>query len=189
MGTGPRPAVRMRRLPQTLLDRDAMLSIGGHMLSAWDIGVERGGGEGVPWWRVALAQPLRAETGHATLRYLQGPHGPNLQPTASDPWLRLYARARLRRSAWLSRPRDHSVRTRLPGFPPHAVTWKPDLSLAVAEAPSGSAQSPPVDCRRFATASGSRAGIAPAGRGARSPLRRTLSLSRAHASDPRSPCA
>ena len=45
MGTGPRPVVRMRRLPQTLLDRDAMLSIGGHMLSAWDIGVERGGNQ------------------------------------------------------------------------------------------------------------------------------------------------
>ena len=57
---------------QPMLDRDAMLSIGGHMLSAWDVGAERGGGEGGPWWRVALSQPLRAETGHATLRYLQG---------------------------------------------------------------------------------------------------------------------
>ena len=57
---------------QPMLDRDAMLSIDGHMLSAWNIGVERAAGEGDAWWRVALSQPLRAETGRATLRYLQG---------------------------------------------------------------------------------------------------------------------
>ena len=57
---------------QPMLDRDTMLSIGGHMLSAWDIGVERTADEGDAWWRVALSQPLRAETGHATLRYMQG---------------------------------------------------------------------------------------------------------------------
>ena len=55
-----------------MLDRDAMLSIGGHMLSAWNIGVQRAADEGGTWWRVALSQPLRAETGHATLRYLRG---------------------------------------------------------------------------------------------------------------------
>ena len=57
---------------QPVLDADAMLSIGAHALSTWDIGVEHGGDEGEPWWRVALSQPLRAETGHATLRYLRG---------------------------------------------------------------------------------------------------------------------
>ena len=57
---------------QPMLDRDAMLSISGHVLSAWNIGVERAVDDSGKWWRVALSQPLRAETGHATLRYLQG---------------------------------------------------------------------------------------------------------------------
>ena len=57
---------------QPMLDRDAMLSISGHMLSTWNIGVERAADEGGTWWRVALSQPPRAETGHATLRYLRG---------------------------------------------------------------------------------------------------------------------
>ena len=50
----------------------AMLSIDAHALSAWDVGLERGVRGRGTWSRIALSQPLRAESGDATFTYLSG---------------------------------------------------------------------------------------------------------------------
>ena len=50
----------------------AMLSIDAHALSAWDVGLERGERGHGAWSRIALSQPLRAESGDATFTYLSG---------------------------------------------------------------------------------------------------------------------
>ena len=50
----------------------AMLSIDAHALSTWDVGLERGVRGRGTWSRIALSQPLRAESGDATFTYLSG---------------------------------------------------------------------------------------------------------------------
>ena len=59
-------------LGQAFHEKGAMLSVDAHVLSAWDVGLERGERGRGTWSRVALAQPLRAESGDATLKYLAG---------------------------------------------------------------------------------------------------------------------
>ena len=49
-----------------------MLSIDAHALSTWDVGFERGERGHGTWSRIALSQPLRAESGAATFTYLAG---------------------------------------------------------------------------------------------------------------------
>ena len=50
----------------------AMLDVAPALLSAWSLGVEHGGRGGPRWSRLALSQPLRAETGRAVLTWLSG---------------------------------------------------------------------------------------------------------------------
>ena len=50
----------------------AMLAIDAHALSAWDVSLERGERGRGAWSRIALSQPLRAESGDATFTYLSG---------------------------------------------------------------------------------------------------------------------
>ena len=57
---------------RTFLESGAMLEVDPHVMSAWNVALERGQRGHGTWSRLALAQPLRAETGNATLRYLSG---------------------------------------------------------------------------------------------------------------------
>ena len=50
----------------------AMLEVDSHVMSTWEIGLERGIRGSERWFRVSLSQPLRAETGVGTLTYLAG---------------------------------------------------------------------------------------------------------------------
>ena len=59
-------------LGQPLLDSDGMLDVGAHLLSTWDIGLERGLGQAGAWSRLSLSQPLRAEAGKGHFSYLAG---------------------------------------------------------------------------------------------------------------------
>ena len=59
-------------LGRAFLESGGMLDIDAHVMSAWDVGVEHGKRGRDTWSRIALSQPLRAETGKATLSYLSG---------------------------------------------------------------------------------------------------------------------
>ena len=59
-------------LGQVFHEPGTMLSIDPHLLSTWDIGLERGERGHGTWSRIKLSQPLRAESGDATLNYLAG---------------------------------------------------------------------------------------------------------------------
>ncbi len=59
-------------LADAVLSPDAMLEVDSHIMSTWDIGVERGVRGSGRWSRISLSQPLRAETGKGTLTYLGG---------------------------------------------------------------------------------------------------------------------
>ena len=59
-------------LGQPFHESDGMLEVGLHAMSAWDVGIERGARNDDAWSHLALSQPPRAESGHATLRYLWG---------------------------------------------------------------------------------------------------------------------
>lgn len=59
-------------LAQVDLPSGAMLDVEPHLMSTWDIAVERGVPGVGKWSRLSLTQPLRAETGNGTLTYLAG---------------------------------------------------------------------------------------------------------------------
>lgn len=59
-------------LAQVDLPSGAMLDVEPHLMSTWDIAVERGVRGVGQWSRLSLTQPLRAETGNGTLTYLAG---------------------------------------------------------------------------------------------------------------------
>ena len=59
-------------LGRAFLESGTMLDVDPHVMSAWDIALERGQRGRGTWSRLSLAQPLRAETGKATLTYLSG---------------------------------------------------------------------------------------------------------------------
>ncbi len=59
-------------LTQVDLPSGAMLDVEPHLMSTWDIAVERGVRGVGKWSRLSLTQPLRAETGNGTLTYLAG---------------------------------------------------------------------------------------------------------------------
>ena len=50
----------------------SMLKVDSHVMSTWHIGAERGMRGHGRWFRFALSQPVRAETGTGTLTYLAG---------------------------------------------------------------------------------------------------------------------
>ena len=52
------------------LEPGAMFDPGPYAISSRDIGLERGGRGRLAWWRVALSQPVRAETGRGSFTYL-----------------------------------------------------------------------------------------------------------------------
>ncbi len=54
------------------LPSHSMLEVDSHLMSTWYISAERGFRGRGPWFRFALSQPLRAETGTGTLTYLAG---------------------------------------------------------------------------------------------------------------------
>ncbi|MCY4478084.1 MAG: S8 family serine peptidase [Gammaproteobacteria bacterium] len=54
------------------LPSGAMLDVEPHLMSTWDIAVERGVRGVGKWSRLSLTQPLRAETGNGKLTYLAG---------------------------------------------------------------------------------------------------------------------
>ena len=54
------------------LPSHSMLEVDSHLMSTWYISAERGFRGRGPWFRIALSQPLRAETGTGTLTYLAG---------------------------------------------------------------------------------------------------------------------
>ncbi|MCY4276736.1 MAG: S8 family serine peptidase [Gammaproteobacteria bacterium] len=57
------------------LPSGSMLKVEPHLMSTWELGIERGiRGEG-HWSRLSLMQPLRAESGKGTLTYLAGLKG------------------------------------------------------------------------------------------------------------------
>lgn len=59
-------------LGRPFLESNRMLDVDPHVMSAWDLGLDRGErGQGA-WWRLALSQPLRAESGNAEFTYLSG---------------------------------------------------------------------------------------------------------------------
>ena len=59
-------------LGRALFESGSMLDAGAHVLSTWDLGVERGVRGRGTWSRLALSQPLRAESGKGTFTYLAG---------------------------------------------------------------------------------------------------------------------
>ena len=59
-------------LAQVDLPSGAMLDVEPHLMSTWDIAVERGVRGVGKWSRLSLTQPLRAETGNGTFTYLAG---------------------------------------------------------------------------------------------------------------------
>ena len=59
-------------LTRANLPPGAMLEVDPHLMSTWDIAVERGMRGVGKWSRFSLTQPLRAETGNGTLTYLAG---------------------------------------------------------------------------------------------------------------------
>ncbi len=59
-------------LGHAFLEAGTMLDVDPYTMSAWDLSLERGQrGHGM-WSRLSLAQPLRAETGNASVTYLSG---------------------------------------------------------------------------------------------------------------------
>ena len=59
-------------LGRALFESGGMLDAGVHVLSTWDLGVERGVRGRGTWSRLALSQPLRAESGKGAFTYLAG---------------------------------------------------------------------------------------------------------------------
>ena len=59
-------------LGQVFHEPGTILAIDPHLLSTWDIGLERRERGGGTWSRITVSQPLRAESGDATLNYLAG---------------------------------------------------------------------------------------------------------------------
>jgi len=59
-------------LAQVDLPSGAMLDVEPHLMSTWNIAVERGVRGVGQWSRLSLTQPVRAETGKGTLTYLAG---------------------------------------------------------------------------------------------------------------------
>lgn len=55
-----------------LLDSGGMLDIEPHLLSTWDVGLERDLGRKGAWTRFSLSQPLRAEVGKGSFSFLSG---------------------------------------------------------------------------------------------------------------------
>ena len=59
-------------LGHAFLASGGMLDVDAHALSTWDLGLEHGERGRGRWSRIGLTQPLRAESGEATLSYLRG---------------------------------------------------------------------------------------------------------------------
>ena len=59
-------------LGQPLLDSDGMMEVETHLLSTWDVGLERQFGTSNAWTRLSLSQPLRAEFGKGKFSFLSG---------------------------------------------------------------------------------------------------------------------
>ena len=59
-------------LGQPLLDSDGMMDVEAHLLSTWDVGLERQFGTSNAWTRLSLSQPLRAEFGKGKFSFLSG---------------------------------------------------------------------------------------------------------------------
>ena len=59
-------------LGQASLQSGSMLEVEPHTMSTWNMGLEYGKRGVGTWTRLSLSQPLRAETGRATLSYLSG---------------------------------------------------------------------------------------------------------------------
>ncbi len=57
---------------RAFLGSGTMLNTDPYLMSAWNVALERGERGGGTWSRFSLSQPLRAETGNATLTYLSG---------------------------------------------------------------------------------------------------------------------
>lgn len=57
---------------QPLLDSGSMLDVNTHLLSTWEVGLEREFGEIGTWSRFSLSQPIRAEVGKGRFSFLSG---------------------------------------------------------------------------------------------------------------------
>ena len=62
-------------LAQVDLPTGSMLDVEPYLMSTWELGIERGVRGKGHWYRLSLAQPLRAESGQGTLTYLAGLKG------------------------------------------------------------------------------------------------------------------
>ena len=62
-------------LGQPLLDSGSMLDVDAHLLSTWDVGLERSLSDAGVWSRYSISQPLRAELGKGRFSYLAGLSG------------------------------------------------------------------------------------------------------------------